>query len=320
MNPVGVDQVPEALKSGEISIGWPNAVGLMDATLDYWRFREVLKEAYFPDAKSYAKAGPVASQLWLFIREMSEGDLVAVPHGGQFYVASVAGPAVYRPEKAVEHAAFRRNVIWLNAGKGIPRSIARAALQSRLKDRHTCARASDLVDAISDALDAGSSTAPPSFGVDLRSQLIDAAKREMASGRMDSYGFENLIATILRSLGAADVRVVARSKDKGADLLATFSLAGTFPVRVAIQAKHYRPDPPVGPHVVDQLVAGMDAEEVALGWVATSGTFSSEAVERKDQLEDERGLQIELVDGDQLAAMIVEGGLRAVGFHAAESE
>ena len=48
--------------------------------------------------------------------------------------------------------------------------------------------------------------------------------------------------------------------------------------------------------------------------VATSGSFAPEADARKQEIEEQRGIQIELVDGDQLAAIIVEGGLRVVGF------
>lgn len=135
---------------------------------------------------------------------------------------------------------------------------------------------------------------------------------------MDSFGFEKLLATLLASLGATGVRIVARSQDKGADIVAVFSLANTFNFRLAVQAKHYRPDPPVGPGVIDQLVAGMEAEQASLGWVATSGSFSAEALERKAEYEEQRGFQIELIDGDQLAAMIVEGGLHAVGMDLAD--
>jgi predicted Mrr-cat superfamily restriction endonuclease len=313
ISPVGVDGVPEALASNEISIGWAKADRLTEPSLDYWQFREVLKEAYYPEEPGYRDAGAVAGQLWRFIREMAEGDLVVVPHGGEFFVAKVTGPLIYRPEKAEEHSAFRRRVEWLNGAQPIPRAKALAALQSRMKIRQTCADATDLVEEIQDALNVAAGGEERNFGVDLRSRLIEQAKREITSGRMDSFGFERLLATLLRSLGATEVRIVARSQDKGADIVATFSLAGTFNFRLAVQAKHYRADPPVGAHVVDQLVSGMEAEQASLGWVATSGSFSAEALDRKAQLEEERGFQIELIDGDQLAAMIVEGGLHAVG-------
>jgi hypothetical protein len=55
----------------------------------------------------------------------------------------------------------------------------------------------------------------------------------------------------------------------------------------------------------------MDAEGATLGWLVTSGTFSEETEMRKDEIEDETGYEIQLVDGEQLAALIVDGGLRA---------
>lgn len=320
MAPGGSDWVPEALASDEISIGWGLAAELMDESLDYWQFREVVKHHYDPDSPSYQRAGSVAGMLWTFLREMSDGDYVVVPHLGQsFYVAEVTGGPRYLPERVAEHTAFRRSVRWLNERRSLPRRSARAALQSRMKIRQTCGDASDLIEDIVDALEMAGTDARPTFGADLRSRLIDQAKAEMTSGRMDSYAFENLVATLLRSLGAHEVRVVPRSQDKGVDLIATFALADTFRIRIGVQAKHYRPDPPVGAAVVDQLVVGMEAEQISLGWVATSGGFADDAVERKAAIEEERGISIELVDGDQLAAMIVEGGLRAVGYAPADS-
>ena len=51
--PLGVDGVPEALASDEISIGWPLAKGLLDPTLDYWAFRDVVKSVYHADDDGY---------------------------------------------------------------------------------------------------------------------------------------------------------------------------------------------------------------------------------------------------------------------------
>lgn len=41
------------------------------------------RRVYHADEPGYQRAGRNAAQLWRFIREMSEGDLVVVPHGGQ---------------------------------------------------------------------------------------------------------------------------------------------------------------------------------------------------------------------------------------------
>ncbi len=105
-------------------------------------------------------------------------------------------------------------------------------------------------------------------------------------------------------------RVLSRShEDKGADIIAQFLLAKTLEFTLAVQAKHHQPEPPIGAETVDQLMRGMEAEGTNLGWVVTSGTFSGEAWARKRGAEEEHGLRIELVDGEQLAAMIIEGGL-----------
>ncbi|MBA3778832.1 MAG: restriction endonuclease [Chloroflexi bacterium] len=298
--------------SNWISVGWGAASGLTNQSLDWRACREIVKSTYYGSEQGYARAGAAASQLSRFIREMSPGDLVVVPHGNEFQVAEVSSEVIHLPEPESEHSAHRREVTWLNAGKPIARRDARAALQSRMKARQTIVDATDLLDDIRDALQTTEAVQAPTFERDLRARLIGEVRTELTTGRLDSYAFEQLIATLLRSLGATEVQIVPRSLDKGADILATFSLASTFPSRLAVQAKHFRPDPPVSATVIDQLVAGMLAEGVALGWVATSGAFSPEAVARKAELEEQHGFEIELVDGELLAAMIVEGGLRTV--------
>jgi len=50
----------------------------------------------------------------------------------------------------------------------------------------------------------------------------------------------------------------------------------------------------------------MEAENVSIGWVVTSGEFSEEALEYNKEIDH----QIDLVDGVQLATIIVEEGIR----------
>lgn len=310
INPSGEDRVPEALEEDDLIIGWSKAKGLLTET-DWKDFREILHETYYADEDTYRKAGSAAGNMWRFIHEMEEGDYVVVPHGGEFYVGRVAGPARREEDKVADDTTHRRGVIWLNDGEPIDRSVARAALQSRMKVWQTCARASGLVDEIEDALEAARSDEPPAFGSDLRRRLVEQALGEIRSGRLESYGFEELIAGILESLGGEGVHVVARSEDQGADILATYTVAETFQVTLAVQAKHhYRPEPPLSASVVEDLVEGMEQEDATHGWVVTAGTYEDEAEERRAQLEEERGLHLELIDGEQLAALVVEGGLR----------
>lgn len=309
INPSGRDRVPEALDDGDIIIGWSGAEGLIDES-EWKSFRQLIHDTHYANEDSYRKAGAAAGNMWRFIHEMDEGDLVVVPHGSEFYVAEVTGPARYEPEKLSDDTAHRRSVEWLNGGEPIPRREARAALQSRMKARQTCVNATDLLDDIEDVLLIAKRPEAASLEHDLRQQLVEVTVNELRSGRINPRAFERLVAGILRSLGGEDAEVVARRVDKGADVVATYTVAETFDLRLAAQAKHWKPDPPVGPGPVEQLVDGMDAEDADLGWVVTTGSFNEEAEARRDELEEERGYRIELIDGEQLAALVVEGGLR----------
>src|SRR5688572_6652204 len=158
---VDADGVGEALRSDEVFTGWSRARGLLDPRHDWRSFREIVHTEYHSGQQDYAQSGRAAGSLWRFIREMDIGDLVVVPSGNAFHVAKVTGPARHDEGKVADDAAHRRPVKWLNDGKPIPRRFARAALQSRMKVRQTCADATDLVAEIEDVLLFGTGTEPP---------------------------------------------------------------------------------------------------------------------------------------------------------------
>lgn len=304
------DRVPEALSADQIIIGWAEADGLLDRALSWEQFREIIRKAHYSDEPTLRKAGAAAGHMWRFIRDMKPGDLVVVPYGADFFVAEIAGPATYDLSKVEEDSAYRRSVRWLNDKKSIPRQVARSALISRMKTQGTCADASDLLGEIRDCLTLASRGESPTFQSDLQARLVREALAELRGGRMESFGFERLIQTVLRGLGAEEVRIVPRSEDKGADLVAVFRVAGAFQQRVAVQAKHWQPESPVGRDVVEQLIRGIEAEAANLGMVITSGSISEEAFQVAEQYFDDKGIRIELVDGEQLAKLIVEHGIR----------
>lgn len=309
VNPSRVDRMQEALESKEIIIGWSKARGLTGKGLSGERFWQIVYDTYYKRGGS-RKCGAAVGSLWRFIRDMNEGDWVVVPHGGEFYIAEVSGEAYHDESKVSDDTAHRRPVNWLNNGRAIPRSYARAALQSRMKARQTCVAARDLLEEIQEVLRTVERKERPTFEDDLRQRLIEETRKEICSGRLDSFGFERLVKTLLQSLGATEVQIIPRKSDRGVDILADFSVAKTFNFRLAVQAKHFKPEPPVGAGVVEQLVRGMDVEDAQSGWVITSGNFSEGAKRRAEELQEKRGLRIELVDGEQLAALIVEAGLR----------
>jgi predicted Mrr-cat superfamily restriction endonuclease len=309
--PSGVDRVALALRENVAIIGWC-APELMNPRLDWKAFREIVRAQFYAKDDNLRRAGAAAGHMWRFIREMKVGDLLVTPHGSGFYVGRIAGPAFHLPKKVKEDTAYRRKVDWLNRKKPIPRETARAALQSRTKVQGTSADATDLLSEIMECLGEAERKEHRTFDDDLKARLVQEALEEMRSGRLDSFKFEHLVRSVLLGLGATEARIVPRSQDKGADIVASFLVAGAFRLLVAVQVKHFQPEPPVGSEVVQQLIQGIEAESANLGMVVTSGTISEEASAAAEQYFDQKGIRIELVDGPQLATLIVERGLRAV--------
>jgi predicted Mrr-cat superfamily restriction endonuclease len=307
--PSGIDEVPQALAANQLLIGWSNAEGLLDDSLTWEAFRSIVRETYYRDEPTLRKAGSASGQMWRFIRDMKCGDLVVVPYGPNFYVAEVTGVAIYLPDKKLDDTAYRRPARWLNEKQPISRQLARSALLSRMKIQGTSASATDLLDEIKECVRLASNAEAPTFQSDLQSRMIREVLSELRTGRMESFGFERLIQSVMIGLGAVDCPIVPRSADKGADLIASFRVAGSFEQRVAIQAKHWQPEPPVDGSVVDQLIRGIEAEGADLGMVITSGSISNEASRRAEQYFDDKGIRIELIDGEQFAKLIVEHGI-----------
>jgi predicted Mrr-cat superfamily restriction endonuclease len=308
--PSKVDRLPEALETNQLIIGWANATGLLDTSLTWHEFREIIRSKYYAKDTTLHRAGAATGHMWRFIREMKRGDLVVVPYGNAFYVAEVLGDAFFVAEKQVEDSAYRRPINWLNDKQHIPRSHAKAALISRMKIQGASAWASDLLDDIKECLEIADSGIVPSFHKDLQSRLVTQTLDELRSGRLDSFKFEHLIKNLLLNLGAKEATVVSRNQDYGADVVATFLVADTFPFVVAVQAKHWQPEPPVERDVINKLVSGMEAEDADLGMVMTTGTFSNDAVNAAAEYLEDSGKKVELVDGEQLAKMIVEYGYK----------
>jgi predicted Mrr-cat superfamily restriction endonuclease len=309
ISPSGIDRVPEALESGELIIGWSEALGLLDESLSWEQFRQIIHNRYYSEDETYRGSGRAAGNMWRFIRDMKIGDLVVVPYGSSFYVAEVTGKPYHNPAKIDDDTAYRRKAKWLNNGRPIERGIARAALQSRMKAQQTCVDASDLILEIQEVLQIAQEGKPRTFGEDLRRRLIETTIEEIQQGRMNERKFEELVRNLLESLGASKVRIIPRHQDKGADIIAHVSIADTFKFKLAVQAKYYKPHPPINASVVDQLIEGMDAEGADLGWIVTSGTIPEEVYEYAKKTDR----SIELIDGKHLAALVVESGLTKIG-------
>jgi hypothetical protein len=55
ISPSGVDRVPEALESDQIIIGWAKAAGLLNTSLSWEQFRQVIHTTHYRDETIYAE-------------------------------------------------------------------------------------------------------------------------------------------------------------------------------------------------------------------------------------------------------------------------
>ena len=165
------------------------------------------------------------------------------------------------PRKPDDDTSYRRAVEMVELQKKpISRDIARSALISRMKTQGTSADATDLLDEIKECLSLAGKGQKPKFESDLQARLIREVLAELQGGRMENFGFERLIAAVLSGLGAEEVRIIPRSPGQRCRYYRNLSSGVEFFQQVVDnQAKHWRPEPPVGRQVVEQLIRGMEA-------------------------------------------------------------
>ena len=307
--PSGIDRFQVARDSNQAIIGWAHASELLNAELTEAEFREVLRSEYYPNELTEHKLGQATGHLRRFLREMQVHDLIVVPVPYGFHIARVTGEPTWDETKVEEDTAFRRTVEWLT-DEAIPREAASAALQQRMKTQGTTATAGEFVGELISLLRMRADGDTPTFESDLRARLIEVALDRLRHGMMNDWSFEALLRDLMVRQGAHPVTIVPRRSDVGIDIIASFPIAGLLRTMVGVQAKHWRPEPPVGPNTVDQLARGMELTSgIDRGIVATTGTVSDEARERAEELLNTKGLVIEFLEGEQIAALLIEQGV-----------
>ena len=295
-----------ALKHDKLYAGW-SKINLTDSNLTFDDFKSQIQKTFYKKGEE-RRVSVNAGNIWRFINEMNEGDYVIVPHHSSFYVCQVLGSAEYVEEAIAYDAAHQRSVKWLNNKQPIPRVRAAAKLQLRMKARQTCIRAFDLVDEIERTLKEDST-----FNEELQDKLVTITQKEIVMGKMNDWDFEKLIKTILTNLTKGEVDIIPRQLDKGVDIIAKISIADIGEYTLAVQVKHH--DPTVGftdTKAIDQLIEGMLFEGADIGWLVSSGKFSDSMYDYKNAKEDEEGLKIDLIDGKDLAEIIIRNGIAII--------
>lgn len=150
-------------------------------------------------------------------------------------------------------------------------------------------------------------------------ELIDAAYKSLRQAtaeemlsRLRSCSpsfFESVVVRLLMAMGYGGVAghgtVTGKSGDGGIDGVIKQDKLGLDVV--CIQAKRW--DGPVGRPVVQGFVGSMDYIRARKGVIMTTSAFTKDAGDFVDRIE---GKKVVLIDGDQLAGLMIEHGLGVV--------
>lgn len=311
-----------------ISVGWSEFSCNEDQsrlTSGWESFEQMFKDWRYPRNRY---------NLWRFLNEMKQGDIVVVPLPGVFDVYRIADNTVYNNE-TIDHSlwmdwngevasldkagypayadgrqidmGFYRKVE--PVAVDIPRrDYAPQALFSRMKIQQTNANINDLRDEVEDAIKRFREHTP----INLHNEFLDEAAKgllQQMRSKLNDGKLEQLVEWYMQQLGA-NTYIPAKnstSHDEGdADVIATFDNLNGFTILVQVKAhKDYTND-----WAVQQINAYKQAMEKrrlyisSQKWVvSTCDKFSEEAM-RMAEASDVR-----LVAGLEFARMLIENGI-----------
>ncbi|GFP22009.1 restriction system protein [Candidatus Hakubella thermalkaliphila] len=258
-----------ALEKGLAVIGWadlPDLSGVKTREELY----SLLEKAY-PDAKRKTLLN-WQSQIWPFIREMQEGDLVALPLKSRSAIAlgKVIGPYQYHPDLPPD-ARHTRLVEWFQE---LPRSAFDKDLLYSLGASMTICRIQrNNAEERVRALLAGKRPMPPPDDWEAPPDLEQYARdqiREYIAHKFKGHDLARLVAAVLEAQGYK-VQVSSEGADGGADIIAGHGPMGFDRPRLVVQVKSG--DAPVDVKVVRELRGVMKNFAVDHGFIVAWGGY-----------------------------------------------
>jgi predicted Mrr-cat superfamily restriction endonuclease len=297
-------------------------------------------EKYFDD--TWGERPRTRYNLWRFIAEMGEGDLIVVPSWGTFSVYELTedmartvteielsemkdwhGNKIDKKEDGYLHKTtkdeatdelkdesidlgFVRKVKLIK--KDIPRyEYADSALTSRMKIRSTNADITDLKESIEKALDAFTKGQPLNIYSQIisktRQSILDTIRAELTPDK-----FEILVKWYFQRIGASDVYIPSKNesgKEGDADVVAVFEPLKTI---IYSQVKFHTGE--TSSWAIEQIKNCKDQKETMddgyskISWVISSAdNFSKESYDYAKEA------RVQLVDGKQFTTMLLEAGI-----------
>lgn len=292
------DANPIFLKKHQVALGWEQMGNLLALKPTRDAFKERLletlpnhKPGYYPMA---------AGQLFRFVHEMQDGDLIIYPskRDRRVHLGEIIGAYQY-VEKSADGYPHRRGVRWL---KDFPRTKFSQGALYEIGSAMSFFQVKNYAEEYLAAL-AGQAAAPH-VGVDETvsyvAEDIEQNTRDFIlktlSQELKGHALAEFAAHLLGTMGYR-TRVAAPGPDGGVDIIAHKDELGFVPPIIKVQVKSTEGS--VGDPIVSQLIGRLGPSE--FGMVVTPGTFTHQAVSTA-----RNKTNLRLIDGDELVALILQ--------------
>jgi len=292
------DADPIFLKKNQVALGWVEMgdLGLLKPNRE--DFKEQLQKIYTDRKPGYYPMA--AGQLFRFVYEMKEGDLIIYPSkiDRHVYIGEITSPYQYL-DKNSDGYPHRRSVKWL---KNFPRiKFSQGSLYeigSAMSFFQVKSYAEEFIAAL-----AGHEL-PPQTTIDETivyvAEDIEQNTRDFIiktlSQELKGHALAEFVAHLLGTMGY-QTRVSPPGPDSGVDIIAHKDELGFVPPIIKVQVKST--DSSVGDPVVSQLIGKLEQGEY--GMLVALGNFTNQALNTARNKSNLR-----LIDGQELVSLILQ--------------
>ncbi|MCL6559960.1 MAG: restriction endonuclease [Firmicutes bacterium] len=286
------------LKKNYIGIGWDKLGDLSKLKPDREAFKAKVAECY-PDKKPGAIPNN-AGQLYRFVHEMKDGDIVVYPSKSdrEVHIGQVVGPYKYDPVvgKGYPHL---RPVKWL---RSFPRTSFTQGALYEIGSAMSLFQVKNYSDEFLAVLEGKVAPPPPSkddtlsnVAKEIEDTTRDFIIKKLAQ-ELKGHPLADFIAHLLETMGYR-TRISPEGPDGGIDIIAHKDELGFEPPIIKVQVKSSMGS--VGDPVVSALYGKVASGEYGL--LVTLGTFTPQA---RNFAKSKSNLR--LIDGDELVNLILQ--------------
>lgn len=287
------------LKKNCVAVGWPKMGDLGALKPDREAFKSRVAEVY-PEKKPGAIPNN-AGQLFRFVHEIKQGDIVVYPskRDRQVHLGRVEGNYNYDPKTEPAYPN-RRTVKWLRA---VARTHFSQGALYEIGSALSFFQVKNYADEFRAALE-GKTVPPPPVAQDesvaavaegIEETTRDFVLKQLAQ-ELKGHPFADFVAHLLNTMGYR-TRVSPEGPDGGIDIVAHKDELGFEPPIIKVQVKSTEGS--IGDPVVSALYGKVSTGE--FGLLVTLGSFTSQAINFAKAKSNLR-----LIDGDELVKLVFQ--------------